>query len=552
MTLSGASSANRPVRRIIAAAAMGATAALTLAACSPSHSGGQSGNSGGAGPGGGEAEAPKITRGEPFQHPTDLEVAGLEGQGQRIMSSTGSEARWTYLPGTGDQDGGPFNAALSSLVRDHLQAQAQSRDASYAPEAFDQLDPSILDRGCVAGSTARSAREILDDPNLSLPLDDKIQLTITCEPVLAAGTTFGERMRFVRGNATDVVSDFVEILYTNTETGETARGKELFGEAAPQVLYDALLDVLEIDPPMSGGEVVAPSAETLGDLKASLSNVGFADNGDIYVTVDQPFVAVIAAGDPQREAAATTLVIPAARASELLTGLGQAISAAKAGGMAWQGMPTISAGHSYVDCSLVPCVAVTYDDGPSYITTPTVLDAYAGREHAATTFFVLGQNLAGNEELVKRAISEGHEVDNHSWSHPAFTGLDDAGIQSQVGDTTALIEQITGVPVAFVRPPYGDMNERTLAATGLPSILWSVDTNDWQHPDGATLIQRAVWEAQPDGIILMHDIHEDTVAQAGAIADGLLQRGFTLVTLKQLFTGASLSSTYYWSAVGTR
>ena len=520
---------------MLATLALGAT--FLLGACTPS-TGGQSGSAGGKTP-----EPPKITLGEYFVHPTDLTVEGLTGQ--KITSTTGSEARWSYLPGQQ-----PFNDFLAETVNAQLQAQAETRGAVYTPEAHDR-NAEWLERGCVPGTTALTGREILDDPRLSLPAGSDTELTVACDTILASGPNYGQKLRFVRGTASEVASDFVEIIYTNTETGDVARGRDLINPEALPTLYDAVMDLAKIERPMSGDQVLAPDSATLSDLGESLSNVGFDANGDILVTVDQNFIAFLAAGDPKVEILPTTLKIPAARATEILTPLGAGISTSMAEALPWSGPAAVPSGREYVDCDLVPCVAVTYDDGPSYL-TPQVLDVYAARPYAAATFFVLGQNIAGQEDILKRAYDEGNEIGNHSWSHPAFTTLDDASVAAQVSDTTAAITAVTGAPVALLRPPYGDANSRTLAAGGMPAILWSVDTNDWKKPGHDELMAQAVGNATPDGIVLMHDIHEETVAAAADIADGLLERGFTLVTVSQLFGYKELPADIFYSAEGIR
>lgn len=521
-------------------ALMGVLAAstLVLGACT-SSGGGQSGSSSGKKP-----TPPKIELGEYFVQPTDVVVPGLTGQ--KITSSTGSEARWAYLPGLL-----PFNDVLAETVGAQLEAQAARRDTTYQPESHDPSD-SWLERGCIQGSTALTGREILDNPELSLTPGAEDTLSITCDTILASGTNYGQRLRFVRGNSAEVLSDQVEIIYTNTDSGETARGRDLFKPEALPTLYDALLDLKKITPPMSGDEVIPPSQETLKDLSSSLSNIGFASNGDIFVTIDQNFLAFLAAGDPNVEIQPTTLKIPAARAEELLTPLGAGISTSKAASEPWSGPGELPSGREYVDCDLVPCVAVTYDDGPGGDLTNQVVDVYAARPYAATTFFVLGQNIAGQEEILKNAYDQGNEIGNHSWSHPALTTLDDASVSAQINDTNAAITAITGAEVKQHRPPYGDLNERTLAAGGMPAILWSVDTNDWQHPDYGTLVSRAVDSTVPDDIVLMHDIHPDTVAAAADIADGLLLRGFTLVTVSQLFDYQEIPLQSYWGGGGVR
>lgn len=522
--------------RSAAAAAAFAVSALALGACTPSGGSSQSGGNAGQP----VKEPSKIAVGEYFTHPVDVEVPGLTGQ--RVISSTGSQARWSYLPG--DQ---AFNETLAEIVGPHLAQQAASRDMTYTPQVQGTPDPDRLNRGCVQGSTALSAQEILASPELGGPVGGETALAVTCDSVLASGKNYGQKLRFVRGSSEQVVSDYVEILYTNTDSGEVAKGRDLVSDQGLADLYEAIFDLAKLERPMSGDEVIPPTAETLADLQGTLSNVGFDSKGDMTVTVDQDFIAILAAGDPNVEITPMTFTIPADRASINLTELGQEISRSMAAGEAWSGPEAVPSGHEFVDCNLVPCVAVTYDDGPSYM-TPQVLDVYAERPYAATTFFILGENIGGQEEIIKRAYDEGHEIANHSWSHPAFTALNDEAIVEQVGNTNAALTAITGEDVVHHRPPYGDLNDRTLAVAGMPAIMWSVDTNDWQQPGYDALINEAVYNAEPDGIVLMHDIHETTVAAAGEIAELLLQRGFTLVTISQLFHGEELPAAPLFTA----
>ena len=87
------------------------------------------------------------------------------------------------------------------------------------------------------------------------------------------------------------------------------------------------------------------------------------------------------------------------------------------------------------------------------------------------------------------------------------------------------------------RPPYGEFTPRVLAAAGMPAILWDIDTNDWQGPADDVLIARAVEQPCAGSIVLLHDVHAVTARTAGAVLDGLLDRGFQLVTVRQLFGG---------------
>ena len=103
--------------------------------------------------------------------------------------------------------------------------------------------------------------------------------------------------------------------------------------------------------------------------------------------------------------------------------------------------------------------------------------------------------------------------------------------------TDAAILAATGVPVTVFRPPWGEYNEAVLAVAGKPAILWDVDTFDWRQPSDEVLIGRAVDQPIPGSVVLQHDIHPNTGRTAGRVYDGLLDRGFVLVNLQQLYNG---------------
>ncbi len=484
-----------------------------------------------------EPAPPAIGIGVPFVFPTGLDVPGLAGQ--RVLSSTGSQARWAYLPGAQS-----FNTVLTAWVGQRLQEQASARGGAYAPEA--PTDADLLNRGCIGGSTSAPASDILADPALAPPPGDGTQLALTCEPVLAAGTVLGLRLRVVTGTAHAVTDDLADVLYADTSTGDAAWGRDLFTPEGMLTLLEGYLEVQGEGLPVVGGKAQPPAIATVTAFRAAVADVVVAPEGEISVAVRADFTAT--AGSPH----GMTLTIPAEWATGMLTPLGLAVWEAATSDVPWNAPQAVPAGRAFVDCRLVPCVAVTWDDGPSYL-TPQVLDAFAARPYAATTFFVLGHNIGGREATLERAIAEGHEVENHSWSHPVLTQLSDAQVLQQVGDTSALIEQVTGVPVKYLRPPYGAMNARTRSLGGLPSMLWTVDTNDWRKPGVDAIVGQVVWGAVPDDIVLLHDIHPDSVEAAAPLIDGLLARGFTLVTLDQLLGGAvPAADTWVWSLADVR
>ncbi|MFI7635772.1 polysaccharide deacetylase family protein [Nonomuraea sp. NPDC049400] len=189
------------------------------------------------------------------------------------------------------------------------------------------------------------------------------------------------------------------------------------------------------------------------------------------------------------------------------------------------------------DCAKLKCVALTFDDGPGEHTAP-LLDLLHKRDVRAT-FFVIGQMVAADKDgrLTRRIVEEGHEIGNHSWSHPALAALSREEIERQLKRTDDLVEKLTGVRMRVMRPPYGSTDDRVVAELhreGLAQILWNVDTLDWLNRVPALVAKRA-GAAKPGSIVLLHDIHRSTVEAVPAMLDTLEKKGYTFVTVSELY-----------------
>src|SRR6184192_1743095 len=106
-----------------------------------------------------------------------------------------------------------------------------------------------------------------------------------------------------------------------------------------------------------------------------------------------------------------------------------------------------------------PYIAMTFDDGPSATLTPKLLDLLAAH-HIKATFFVIGENVAEHSEIVARAAREGHEIGNHSWSHPNLAKMSQESVRSQLQRTDDAIKNATGERPTLMRPPYGSITDR--------------------------------------------------------------------------------------------
>ena len=184
-----------------------------------------------------------------------------------------------------------------------------------------------------------------------------------------------------------------------------------------------------------------------------------------------------------------------------------------------------------------PYIAMTFDDGPHATNTPKLLEMAAER-HIKLTFFVLGECVEQNPDVLRQEVAAGHEIGNHSWSHPNLAKLSDADVRSQLQRTEDIIEKTAGIKAKLMRPPYGELTKRQRILVnhqfGYKVILWDVDPLDWKRPGSNVVAQRIIAGARPGSIILSHDIHPPTIAAMPQVFDTLLAKGFKFVTVSEL------------------
>lgn len=185
-----------------------------------------------------------------------------------------------------------------------------------------------------------------------------------------------------------------------------------------------------------------------------------------------------------------------------------------------------------VNCAEVRCVALTFDDGPAP-NTQRVLAALA-EVNARATFFMTGQMAETNPEAVAEVAAAGHELGNHGYSHTDFTELSSSELDSELSRTASAIESATGQQPSMARPPYGSVNAEVNQAAGLPMIMWSLDSRDWQHRSPSDTHQRVLDEVEPGAIVLLHDLEGSTADAAPLIVRDLLAKGYHLVTVSEL------------------
>ena len=181
-----------------------------------------------------------------------------------------------------------------------------------------------------------------------------------------------------------------------------------------------------------------------------------------------------------------------------------------------------------------PFVALTFDDGPRAATTGALLDALAQRGVHAT-FFVIGENVEGNEELLLRMEREGHQIGLHTFHHRSLAQVNSAGFYAEVDTLREKLSGLLGREDFMLRPPYGMITPSNRARAGAPIILWSVDPEDWSDRDSDRQTALILDNVEDGAIILLHDIYPASVDTAIRVVDALMAEGYRFVTVEELF-----------------
>lgn len=178
-------------------------------------------------------------------------------------------------------------------------------------------------------------------------------------------------------------------------------------------------------------------------------------------------------------------------------------------------------------------IALTFDDGPHAVYTKMLLDGLKERGVHAT-FFLMGQNIEGNEELVKRMEEEGHLIGNHTYSHVQITKLNEEQALSEVQKEEAILSPLIGQETMYFRPPFGSITEAQFHAIEKTVVLWNIDPLDWSVQNRDKVVNHVLNHLDDGPIILLHDIFKPSVEAALALIDKLEEQGYEFVRIDEL------------------
>ena len=181
----------------------------------------------------------------------------------------------------------------------------------------------------------------------------------------------------------------------------------------------------------------------------------------------------------------------------------------------------------------LPMVALTFDDGPLKENTGRILDALESVGGRAT-FFIIGNRLASESEVIARAVEMGCEYGNHTWEHANLIKSSPEEIANQFNMTDEALTAAVSKKTTLARAPYANLNDTVFQAVDKPFIGWSIDTLDWKTRDAEAVKNEILNNVKDGDIILMHDLYDSTAAAVEAVIPELISRGYQLVTVSEM------------------
>lgn len=189
-------------------------------------------------------------------------------------------------------------------------------------------------------------------------------------------------------------------------------------------------------------------------------------------------------------------------------------------------------------------IALTFDDGPTPGVTERILDELKKRNITAT-FFMIGQRVVAEPDLARRVAGEGHEIGNHTFSHPKLNSLPDQQVRLEIQQTQEIIIDTIKVRPTCFRPPYLAFrrNQSSIPQDmGLSIICGDVDSRDWAQPGEDKINDTILSQAKCGSIIICHDLHLQTASCIGPILDKLHEKGLIIAKMSSFLVPSPLST----------
>ncbi len=176
-------------------------------------------------------------------------------------------------------------------------------------------------------------------------------------------------------------------------------------------------------------------------------------------------------------------------------------------------------------------IAFTFEDGPSKY-TEEILKTLKYNNSTAT-FFMLGNRMKYNKDIVLEVYNSNNEIESHTYSHKKLTKLNKNEIDNEINSTEIIFNEITGDNFKYIRPPYDSYN-KTITSLNYPLILWSVDSKDWLYKDSIKVYNEVIKDVCDGCIVRLHDIYFETIEAVKKLIPCLNNLGYNVVSVDEL------------------
>lgn len=181
-------------------------------------------------------------------------------------------------------------------------------------------------------------------------------------------------------------------------------------------------------------------------------------------------------------------------------------------------------------------IAISFDASWGSEYTPKILDILRENE-LKTTFFLTGFWVEKYPELVKKIVAEGHELGNHTWTHPHLNTLEKVSIKAELARVHAALTKLSGTEPTLFRPPFGEYSDKVIEVAnelGYHTIQWSVDSLDWKELGEEAIIKRVTTGIHPGAIVLFHNNGRYTADALPEIIAFAKKNGYKIVPISQV------------------
>ena len=199
-------------------------------------------------------------------------------------------------------------------------------------------------------------------------------------------------------------------------------------------------------------------------------------------------------------------------------------------------------------------IALTFDDGPSHIWTPPILDEFK-KVNARATFFMIGTHVKRFPDVARRVAREGHTIGNHGYAHSVLLYYTDAELEEEIKYTELVIKEVSGYTTRYFRPPkawLGAREKNKIKSMGYEVILWSISSKDWVPFPHSYIVHSICRQVEGGDIILFHDSggvlkteggdRMQTVLSIPLLIKNLREKNFECVTVDELLNEERIRS----------